>query len=116
MQKIFLSVFFLINALSAVQSQQALPYRNQSLPVETRVKDLLSRMSPEEKFWQLFMIPGDLDQADRAQYKNGLFGFQVSAATRGDAGGQMLSYNTNEQSLTLAKKINRIQRFFVDST
>ena len=73
-------------------------------------------MSPEEKFWQLFMIPGDLDQADRAQYKNGLFGFQVSAATRGDAGGQMLSYNTNEQSLTLAKKINRIQRFFVDST
>ena len=73
-------------------------------------------MSPEEKFWQLFMIPGDLDQADRAQYKNGLFGFQVSAATRGDAGGQMLSYNTNEQALTLAKKINRIQRFFVDST
>ena len=73
-------------------------------------------MSPEEKFWQLFMIPGDLDQADRAQYKNGLFGFQVSAANRGDAGGQMLSYNTNEQALTLAKKINRIQRFFVDST
>ena len=116
MQKIFLSVFFLINALSAVQSQQALPYRNQSLPVETRVKDLLSRMSPEEKLWQLFMIQGDLDQADRAQYKNGLFGFQVSAANRGDAGGQMLSYNTNEQALTLAKKINRIQRFFVDST
>lgn len=29
----------------------------------------------------------------------------------------MLSYNTNEQALTLAKKINRItQRFFVDST
>ena len=73
-------------------------------------------MNPEEKFWQLFMIPGDLDQADRAQYKNGLFGFQVSAANRGDAGGQMLSYNTNEQALTLAKKINRIQRFFVDST
>lgn len=73
-------------------------------------------MSPEEKFWQLFMIPGDLDQASPGQYKNGLFGFQVSAANRGDAGGQMLSYNTNEQALTLAKKINRIQRFFIDST
>ena len=116
MQKIFLSVFFLITVLSAVKSQQTLPYRNPSLPVETRVKDLLSRMSPEEKFWQLFMIPGDLDQADRVQYKNGLFGFQVSAANRGDAGGQMLSYNTNEQALILSKKINRIQRFFVDST
>ncbi len=116
MRTIFLLASFLLSGLSAVQSQQAFPYRNKSLPVETRVKDLLNRMSPEEKFWQLFMIPGDLDQAERGQYKNGLFGFQVSAANRGDAGGQMLSYNTNEQALTLAKKINRIQRFFVDST
>jgi beta-glucosidase len=116
MRTIFLLASFLLSGLSAVLSQQAFPYRNKSLPVETRVNDLLNRMSPEEKFWQLFMIPGDLDQAERGQYKNGLFGFQVSAANRGDAGGQMLSYNTNEQALTLAKKINRIQRFFVDST
>ncbi len=116
MRKTFLFLCFILCSLSAVQSQQTLPYRNQSLPVESRVKDLLARMSPEEKFWQLFMIPGDLDQASPGQYKNGLFGFQVSAANRGDAGGQMLSYNTNEQALTLAKKINRIQRFFVDST
>lgn len=60
-------------------------------------------MTAEEKFWQLFMIPGDLDNADSAQYKNGLFGFQVSAATKGDAG-------------ALAKKINSIQKYFVENT
>lgn len=116
MRKLFFLVSIHLCILSAVQSQQTPPYRNPSLPVETRVKDLLSRMSPEEKFWQLFMIPGDLDQAGPGQYRNGLFGFQVSAANRGDAGGQMLSYNTNEQALTLVQKINRIQRFFMDST
>jgi beta-glucosidase len=68
MRKIVFSVFFIFSLFGAAQSQQVLPYRNKSLPVEARVKDLLSRMSPEEKFWQLFMIPGDLDQANRAQY------------------------------------------------
>ena len=42
-------------------------YKNEKLPVEQRVKDLLQRMTAEEKFWQLFMIPGDLG-ADEANY------------------------------------------------
>lgn len=98
------------------KAQPLLPYQNKQLPVEVRVKDLLSRMTPEEKFWQLFMIPGDLDQADPSQYKHGLFGFQVSAGNKGDAGGQMLRYNTNESAVALAKKINAIQRYFVQQT
>lgn len=73
-------------------------------------------MTPEEKFWQLFMIPGDLDNADSAQYKNGLFGFQVSAAAKGDAGGQMLNYDTKENAEALANKINAIQKYFVEKT
>ena len=109
-------LFLVLAVLPAAQSLQAQPYRNPALPVETRVKDLLGRMSPEEKFWQLFMIPGDLEHATKDQYKNGLFGFQVSAANRGDAGGQMLAYNTKEPALAMAKKINRIQRYFMDST
>ncbi|WP_276483928.1 glycoside hydrolase family 3 protein [Paraflavitalea pollutisoli] len=92
------------------------PYKDARLPIDTRVKDLLARMTPEEKFWQLFMIPGDLDQAAPGQYRHGLFGFQVSAAAQGDAGGQLLSYGTRENAGTLAKKINRIQRYFIDST
>ena len=44
---------------------------------EQRVQDLLARMTLEEKFWQLFMIPGDLDNpAD--DYSKGIFGLQIS--------------------------------------
>jgi beta-glucosidase len=116
MYKEIISFLLLTHIGLCSQAQAILPYKNKNLPVETRVKDLLSRMTPEEKFWQLFMIPGDLDKADTAQYKNGLFGFQVSAGNRGDADGQMLSYNTNEPAIILAKKINAIQKFFVEQT
>jgi len=97
-------------------SQSILPYKNPSNPVEVRVKDLLGRMTPEEKFWQLFMIPGDLDKADSLQYYKGIFGFQVSAAAKGDAAGQLLKYGTNENAKVLAKKINTIQKYFIEKS
>ncbi|MEE1945580.1 glycoside hydrolase family 3 N-terminal domain-containing protein [Pedobacter sp. KR3-3] len=111
-------ICFLFVLLSgAMQSvAQSLPYRDKNLPVEKRVQDLLGRMTLEEKFWQLFMIPGDLDQAKPGQYKNGIFGFQVSAGAKGDAGGQMLSYRTDENAINVAKKINNIQKYFVEET
>lgn len=111
----FLVVFFLCISHDTFP-QNTLPYKNPHLPVEERVKDLLGRMTPEEKFWQLFMIPGDLDKAAPQQYRNGIFGFQVSAAAQGDAGGQLLSYSTRENALSLAQKINRIQQYFIDSS
>ena len=37
-------------------SQNKIDYKNKNLSIEERVNDLLKRMSPEEKFWQLFMI------------------------------------------------------------
>ncbi|WP_235964455.1 glycoside hydrolase family 3 N-terminal domain-containing protein [Pedobacter gandavensis] len=92
-------------------------YQNPAAPIEKRVSDLLSRMTPEEKFWQLFMIPGDLDGVDKNRYKNGIFGLQVSAVTQGGGGaGQMMTYNTQENAYTLAKKINAIQRYFIKET
>ena len=57
-----------------------------------------------------------MDKADSLQYKNGIFGFQVSAASKGDAGGQMLNYSTTENALVLAKKINAIQKYFGEHT
>lgn len=116
MTRQIISVLLLTGFGTGLQAQNLLPYKNRQLPIDIRVGDLLSRMTPEEKFWQLFMIPGDLDKADTAQYKSGLFGFQVSAGNRGDAGGQMLSYNTSEAAGVLAKKINAIQHFFVERT
>ena len=78
-----LLLFACLTYVSFAQNNQSLPYKNASLPVDERVKDLLLRMTPEEKFWQLYMIPGDLDNATPDQYKNGIFGFQVSAAMMG---------------------------------
>lgn len=59
-------------------AQDSLPYRNMALPVDARVRDLLGRMTLEEKFWQLFMIPGDLDDSTH-DYSHGIFGLQVDA-------------------------------------
>ncbi len=86
-------------------------YRDASLPVEVRVRDLLSRMTIEEKFWQLFMIPGDLDDPAN-DYSQGIFGLQISHArpqegNQGDAGSIALAH---------AERINAIQRYFVEKT
>ncbi len=92
-----------------------LPYKNPDLPVEVRVQDLISRMTIEEKFWQLFMIPGDLDNG-KEKYKNGIFGFQVSTVGNKNAAGQILDYNSSVNALETAKKINLIQKYFVEET
>ena len=106
-----------IIAISTVDAQTIPLYKNSRAPINERVKDLLDRMTPTEKFWQLFMIPGDIKPGDAQKYKDGLFGFQVSAASAGGEGAQqMLQYNATETAVSLAKKVNSIQRFFMDST
>ncbi len=103
-----------VNTITA----QTIPlYKNSRAPINERVKDLLGRMTPTEKFWQLFMIPGDIKPGEGYKYKDGLFGFQVSAASAGTEGAQqMLQYNATETAVSLAKKVNKIQQFFMDST
>ena len=81
------------------------PYRNAALATEARVKDLLARMTLEEKFWQLFMIPGDLDDP-RNDYSHGIFGLQVRLS--GDTTAAVARHQ--------ADKINSVQRYFVDKT
>jgi beta-glucosidase len=94
----------------------AQPYKDPSLSIDARVRDLLSRMTPEEKFWQMFMIPGDLDNVAPGQYQHGIFGLQVSTSSKGDEKDQILKYNTEESGLMLVRKINAIQKFFVEET
>jgi beta-glucosidase len=86
------------------QAREAAPYRDTALPVDTRIRDLMGRMTPEEKFWQLFMIPGDLDDPSN-DYSNGVFGLQISTAP---ASGNVARAH--------AERINAIQRFFVERT
>ena len=92
-------------------------YKDPAQPVEARVQDLLQRMTPEEKFWQCFMIPGDLDNVPKGQYSHGIFGLQVSAGNQGGGvAGQLLKYNAGEDAGRLVKKINAVQKYFVEES
>ena len=75
-------------------------YKDRSAPIDARVKDLLGRMTPEEKFWQLFMLPDDLDK-EPDRYKSGVFGLQTARKSGPDEA---------------AAKINDIQRYFLEKT
>jgi beta-glucosidase len=113
--KAFLLLFLFAILFSPVISQDVLSYKNPDLPKEARVQDLLSRMTPEEKFWQLFMIPGDLSDG-KEKYRNGIFGFQLRDSGTHDAAGQIVEKNPAISALDMARKINAIQRYFVEET
>ena len=103
--------------IGEIVAQSTPPYKNAKLPIPQRVNDLLSRMTLEEKFWQLFMIPGEIKAGDEKNYENGLFGFQVSAeSSTTDISNQLLKYGVGEDAKSLAKKINQIQKYFVEQT
>jgi beta-glucosidase len=105
---------FLLGIGAASQTGGPPPYRDASLPVADRVRDLLSRMTLEEKFWQLFMIPGDLDTPAN-DYSHGIFGLQISAARRApDAPGG--ASDPGAAARAHAERINAIQRYFVEKT
>ncbi|WP_430933480.1 glycoside hydrolase family 3 N-terminal domain-containing protein [Saccharicrinis sp. 156] len=105
----------ILSALTA-SAKKKHPYQTPKLPLEERVEDLLSRMTLEEKFWQMFMIPGDLSD-DMSKYKNGCFGFQVaSKGKQGNAAEQMMDYGSSGTAFEMTQKMNKIQRFFVEDT
>jgi beta-glucosidase len=57
-------------------------------------------MTLEEKFWQLYMVPGDLSDSSE-DHSHGVFGLQVPAAASASAD---------------ARRINAIQRYFAQQT
>ena len=110
----YIIIGILLLKFGLISAQKSL-YKDPKQSIEARVQDLLKRMTPEEKFWQCFMIPGDLDNVHKGQYSHGIFGLQVSAGNQGGgAAGQLLKYNANEDAEILAKKINAIQKYFVE--
>src|SRR5688500_4357750 len=110
-------LFILLVYVPAYSQQKRQPYKDPSLSVDARVKDLLSRMTPEEKFFQLYMSPGEIKAGDEEKYKHGIFGFQVSASSKAEGETQqLLKYNTTEDALKLARKINATQKFLVEKT
>jgi beta-glucosidase len=81
-------------------------YRDPSAPIEARVQDLLARMTPDEKFWQLFMIPGDLDTPDH-DYRAGIFGLQIGARP---------GIAPRDAARAHAARVDSIQRWFRTQT
>lgn len=101
-----LLLFTVILPASVSAQQGPARYRNPELPIESRVADLLARMTLEEKFWQLFMLPGSLDDPSH-DYSNGAFGLQISADSTLPPAAAARAH---------AERINNIQRYFVERT
>lgn len=106
-------LFFGLLVISPITFAQI--YKDSTQSIDKRVEDLLNRMTPEEKFWQVFMVPSDGDTTG-GKLKHGIFGLQLSASSQGDAGGQLLHYNTSDNAITLIRKINTTQRYLVEKT
>jgi beta-glucosidase len=105
----FFVLFIILQNL--IYSQSIVPYKNSLLDVHTRVQDLLNRMTPEEKFRQLFMVAGDLGKNPEI-FQTGLFGFQVSAdplyGTK-----KRFADDSGTHIQNLAEKINSVQKYFI---
>jgi beta-glucosidase len=105
-----------ITASLAFSTKKDPPYKNPKLPVKERVSDLLSRMTLEEKFWQMFMIPGDLSLG-KEKLKHGIFGFQISSKGVNDnAAEQIMDYGSTGTAENMANEINEIQKYFLEET
>jgi beta-glucosidase len=112
MRKMSLALLF----YSLIIQLNAQPYKDPKLPVDVRVKDLLSRMTLEEKFWQMFMIPGEMGN-NKEYYKSGFLGFHDSTVEQIPlAAGQMLSYTTGASATETVEMVNRMQRFFLEES
>ena len=57
MNKFIFITLFLVGNVFSVCLAQSYPYQKESIPVPQRVKDLLSRMTLEEKIAELNLIP-----------------------------------------------------------
>ena len=111
-------ILILLNLLVLFSNAQTKKfiYKNPEISIDKRVEDLLLRMTLEEKFWQLFMIPGDLSDG-KEKYKHGIFGFQVAAkSSSGNKAEQILQYSTGGTVKETAIHINEIQKYFVEET
>lgn len=113
---------------SAKRNAMARPavYRDSTLPITTRVKDLVAHMTLDEKFWQLYMAPGDLNNPTN-DWSSGAFGLQVRLPEPDGPpdpvlGQKDVNHDTpeRERNAWLAKahaeKINDIQRYFTTKT
>ncbi|MBI3504292.1 MAG: glycoside hydrolase family 3 C-terminal domain-containing protein [Proteobacteria bacterium] len=71
-------------------------------------------MTPEEKFWQLFMVPGDLADGPE-KYAHGVYGVQILSARSG-WGASVTVRDRAAQAYHAALQANALQRYLVEQT
>ena len=101
-----ITVAALVAVLVSPAPAAAQRWRDTSLSIDARVTALRELMTREEKFWQLFMTPGDLDTPTH-DWSHGVYGLQV----RMPAG-------TPQRGIARAQaaRVDSIQQFFVTRT
>ena len=102
-------------SLSAAVTQDRPAYRNPALLPDERARDLLGRMTLEEKFWQLYMSPGSLDDSTH-DYSHGSFGLQVRMAEGTGRRPLLADSGSGAWARAHTERINAIQRYFVERT
>jgi beta-glucosidase len=90
-------------------------YKDPSQSTNARVADLLGRMTPTEKAWQLFMVPSDFDTT-KCRFTDGIFGIQLFASALSDPNQQILNYSSSNTNLELIGRANAIQKHFIENT
>lgn len=111
----FLLGFFLGVIPLFTWAQKTVPYKNPSLPTEERVKDLIGRMTPEEKFRQLFSVY-HFGGFDSAAFQAGICGIKWNLPWDH----QHFPHYSQKQVDSLLQKhlaeVNSIQKFFIEKT
>ncbi len=106
-------VIAIISIAFSCKNEDVLVYKDANLPIEDRVEDLLSRMTIEEKFGQVFMVPGDLSDGVE-KYKDGIFGLLLNASMSDTQ--QILKHAEGGEAEQAAELANQMQKYFVEET
>lgn len=114
---LYLFCFILLGLfINSCDKEDKFIYKNPNASIDERVNDLLGRMTLEEKFWQLFMIPGDLSEG-KEKYQHGIFGLQVATkSSSASESEQILNYGKGGSAKETALLINQIQKYFLEET
>lgn len=114
--KVFLLTTVILLIAFSCKQEDKITYKNPDASIEERVDDLLSRMTLEEKFWQLWMTGGDLS-IGKDKYEHSICGMNLRSQREGkDAADQILDYEAVSFSEDDAKKVNETQKYFLNET
>lgn len=107
-----LCFFLLALSLNDIAAQNGQPGSPIMKITDPDIPALIRRMTPEEKFRQLFMVPGDISLG-KEKLTPGIFGFSLaSTGQEKDAAGQILKYSSTGSAGKMAEDVNTLQKFF----